>query len=392
DSINSTIANVPGDFQDEIGCPGDWQPDCLASWLQDPDGDGIFTFQTISIPAGAYEAKVAVNQSWDENYGEAGAQDGGNIPFSVPEDETLVSFNFDSRSKLLTIAVGAAGGVQGNITEQRAHWVAADTIAWDIDHVEGNSYAFHYNALGGVFSLGVDGISGSDFVPLTVDPAGLSDELAAKFPHLRNATVLKFNEDDLGIVRIALKGQVAVTAVDNLGQPVDATGLQIPGVLDDLYQYDGPLGVTWEGDVPTLRVWAPTARMVRLHLFADANAANAESVETMRIDPKTGVWTVAGTPDWRGKYYLYEVQVFVPSEGSVQTNMVTDPYSFSLAMNSGRSQIVDLSDPALMPDGWPEVVKPGVAAPEDIVVYELHMRDFSVNDESVPEDYRGTYM
>ena len=34
------IAVAPGSFQSELGCPGDWHPDCLRSWLQDPDGDG----------------------------------------------------------------------------------------------------------------------------------------------------------------------------------------------------------------------------------------------------------------------------------------------------------------------------------------------------------------
>ena len=40
DNKNSRIATAPGSYQSEIGCPGDWQPDCLRSWLQDPDGDG----------------------------------------------------------------------------------------------------------------------------------------------------------------------------------------------------------------------------------------------------------------------------------------------------------------------------------------------------------------
>ena len=42
DSQNSVIATVPGSFQDELGCPGDWDPACLRSWLQDADGDGIY--------------------------------------------------------------------------------------------------------------------------------------------------------------------------------------------------------------------------------------------------------------------------------------------------------------------------------------------------------------
>ncbi|MEK7324180.1 MAG: DUF3372 domain-containing protein, partial [Chloroflexota bacterium] len=72
-------------------------------------------------------------------------------------------------------------------------------------------------------------------------------------------------------------------------------------------------------------------------------------------------------------------------------NLVTDPYSLSLSTNSKRSQIVDLADSALMPDGWADTAKPPLAAPEDAVIYELHIRDFSISDPSVPEELRGTY-
>jgi len=89
--------------------------------------------------------------------------------------------------------------------------------------------------------------------------------------------------------------------------------------------------------------------------------------------------------------YLYEVKVYVPSTGKIETNLVTDPYSFSLSMNSKLSQIVDLNDADLKPQGWDKLDKPALAAPEDIVVYELHIRDFSINDPTVPAELRGTY-
>jgi pullulanase-type alpha-1,6-glucosidase len=112
----------------------------------------------------------------------------------------------------------------------------------------------------------------------------------------------------------------------------------------------------------------------------------------MTFDPATGAWAALGTADWTGKYYLYQVDVYVPATGQVERNLVTDPYSFSLSTNSLRSQIVNLEDPALKPEGWDGVTKPLLAAPEDIVIYELHVRDFSARDESVPEELRGTYL
>ncbi|HEX6386730.1 MAG TPA: pullulanase-type alpha-1,6-glucosidase, partial [Anaerolineae bacterium] len=392
DDVNSIIANVPGSFQDEIGCPGEWAPDCLRSWLQDPDGDGLYVFRTTSIPAGDYEAKVAIGESWDENYGEGGAPDGPNIAFNIPADDTLMNFVYDSRSNVLTISAGAAGGVAGNINEQRAQWITADTIAWDVTIGPGYSYTLHYDPAGRPFSLGPDGIADSEAIPLSHDEAGLDDDILARFPHLSTYVAFTISPDDLGKVRVALKGQTAVTARDDTGALIDAAGLQIPGVLDDLYTYNGPLGVTYKDGVPTLRLWAPTARLVGLHLFDDADPETRGHTHTMRVDPDTGVWSITGEPEWDRKYYLYEVQVFVPAEGQVVDNLVTDPYSFSLSRNSEHSQIVNLVDPDLMPEDWAGLEKPPLDAPEDIVVYELHVRDFSVNDPAVPEDHRGTYL
>jgi hypothetical protein len=78
---------VPGSFNSEVGCPGDWQPDCLQTFMSDVDGDGVFTFITEAIPAGSYEFKVATNENWaNPNYGEGGG--GNNILFNVPGPES----------------------------------------------------------------------------------------------------------------------------------------------------------------------------------------------------------------------------------------------------------------------------------------------------------------
>ena len=144
---------------------------------------------------------------------------------------------------------------------------------------------------------------------------------------------------------------------------MDATALQIPGALDDLYTHDGPLGATFVGGVPTLRVWAPTARSVKLKLFADSKPATTPTVIDMTAGP-LGVWAIAGDASWSGKFYLYDVEVFVRSTGRVEHNLVTDPYSFSLSRNSQRSQIVDLAEGTLKPAGWDHLRKPALDAPD----------------------------
>jgi glycosidase len=110
DNKTSVIAVAPGSFQSELGCSGDWDAGCLRSWLQDPDGDGTYTFETTSIPPGSYEAKVAIGESWNENYGQGGAQDGANISFNVSTNNQKVTFSYDSVSHVMTITTGSPVG------------------------------------------------------------------------------------------------------------------------------------------------------------------------------------------------------------------------------------------------------------------------------------------
>ena len=108
DNQSSVIAVAAGSFQSELGCPSDWDPGCLRSWLEDPDGDGIYTFETTALPHGSYETKVAINEGWAENYGQGGVPNGPNIPFSVPFDHARVTFTYNATSHVLGISVESA--------------------------------------------------------------------------------------------------------------------------------------------------------------------------------------------------------------------------------------------------------------------------------------------
>ncbi len=87
---------------------------------------------------------------------------------------------------------------------------------------------------------------------------------------------------------------------------------------------------------------------LKLRVFADSNPATVFTTYPMTLDPASGIWSyTAPTASLYGKYYLYEAQVFVRATNRVETNVVTDPYSVSLARNSTRSQIVSLEDSEL---------------------------------------------
>jgi pullulanase-type alpha-1,6-glucosidase len=272
---------------------------------------------------------------------------------------------------------------KGNLDEQRAYWVDRDTILWAAAEDPKAQYRLHHAPDGGL-ALTDEAVSGDSLV---LTPGSASDEVKQKFPHLKDLPALKIAAGDLDEVPAILTGQVAVAA-SSAGMRLDATGLQLPGVLDDLFATDGDLGVTWSGNTPTVALWAPTAKSVTLQRFDDSADTTAAEIAMTR---NGGVWSVVGEPGWAGSQYLFDVEVYVPSTGAVERNVVTDPYSVALTTNSERSWFVDLSSKGLEPEGWDKVAKPELLAPEDISLYELHVRDFSASDTTVPAAKRGTF-
>ncbi|HST46749.1 pullulanase-type alpha-1,6-glucosidase [Jatrophihabitans sp.] len=391
DDLNTPIVTAAGSFQSELGCPADWSPDCLASWLQDPDGDGTYTFTTTAIPPGNYEVKATVGLSWDVNYGAGGVPGGANIPFEVSAAGESITFSFDSASHLLTVLAGAAASV--DLTTPTAYWLSRHYIGWALGAAAADrSYRLYYSRTGG---LGVDeaGVTGGNYLPLSYDPNGLPAALRAKFPAQAALGALGIPDSYLGLLPSILTGQVAVAAFDSAGTLVDGAGLQIPGVLDDLYAGAAHrrLGIGWtRSGRPNLALWAPTAQDVSVLVYPDATGATPLARIRLARD-HDGVWSVTGPRGWRGDYYLFEISVYVPETGKVEHNLVTDPYSVGLSANSTRSLLVNLSDPALKPAGWTRLAKPALPIPEYQSITELHVRDFSIGDPTVPAADRGTF-
>ena len=387
------IVVAVGSFQEEAGCQGDWKPDCLATWLQDPDGDGILTWTTTQLPTGSYEGKVAHDLSWDENYGADGVPNGANIAFSVTEG-SATAFSYDPASHQLTIE--SAEPALAGTGQARAHWVSASTIAWPRDLLPAGAdpadlrYALFSSATA---ELAVtDGaVTGGDEIELEYDPAGLSADEKARFPALADAVALRPVGTDRAEVErlLTTELQVAQYAAEALSA---FTGVQLPGVLDDLYAdaaADRKLGVSWLKKRPTLALWAPTAQNVDALVWTAGDDGEPERVALER--QADGAWTATGPKDWAGASYLYEVTVYAPTTGAIEINQVTDPYSVALTLNSTRSVLVDLADKKFRPKTWEKTAAPIIEKAVDRSIYELHVRDFSISDDTVPEELRGTY-
>lgn len=274
----------------------------------------------------------------------------------------------------------------GYVTGAAAHWVSADRLIWDAPD-DAASYRLYFSDTAGLIVTDSN-INGEEFFELQPD-SDLSAELANQFRHISDRPVFSLSERTSSNKR-ALKGQLLAVAMDENGEPIEATKVQIHGVLDDLFVYEGELGPVYNGDSIELNLWAPTAQIVSLNLY-DNNKELVQEYVPVNSAPDNGVWTFEGTSDWDRMYYTFNITVYHHQSGHIEQFEVTDPYSVSLSTGSRHSQFVNLNDPDLKPEGWDNLIKP-LPNHSDITLYEAHMRDFSMNDQTVPEEHRGTYM
>lgn len=274
------------------------------------------------------------------------------------------------------------------IVDQAAHWIDRDTLAWSFEDQPATRFELRTSTAAEIRVEGTE-VVGGRVLPLRLDAAGLSMDQRARWPHLRQRKALRLDPSvDLATREAALRGQLVAVARDDAGKALSATLVQIPGVLDDLFAWDGPLGARFDGRRPSLSLWAPTAQRVRLEITPSGGSPQLLDMQR----GARGVWTSSGAESWYGGLYRYEVTVYHPVSQRVETAWVTDPYSVSLGAGSRRSHLVDLADPALAPPGWDALEKPSLEAPEDTVIYELHVRDFSANDPTVPAEHRGKFL
>ncbi|MCW3156719.1 pullulanase-type alpha-1,6-glucosidase [Micropruina sonneratiae] len=286
-----------------------------------------------------------------------------------------------------------------DLTLAAGHWVRRDLIAWPTEGLPPGTdpaaldWRLHASADGRIEVEAREPVSWHT-ADLTLDPDGLPDQVLADRPHLRGYLALWIDGATASRAEELLRGQVALSAHQPSGRLVNSGSLQLPGVLDDVYAdaTRARLGLTWHDGVPTLRLWAPTARGVTLQLWApDADLHDRPDTLPTTREPD-GCWSVTGEESWRGARYRWAVTVFAPAGQRVVTNPVTDPYSLALTVNSTHSVVVDLDDPTLQPEQWRSTPAPPLRHAVDQVIYELHVRDFSISDKSVPEDERGSFL
>lgn len=306
----------------------------------------------------------------------------------LPSDQSLDLATYGNEVWLLGGRPGyllpTAGAVPTpDLGQAEAQWIDRDTVVWKVKATEATSQQLVYAPDGGITVE--NGALSKEGQWLRLNPGTLSDAQKSKYPHLKDFPAFTVDPRDRDRVKESLRGQLVATQRAANGALLDATGVQLPGVLDDLYAGEATrasLGPVFRKGSPTLSVWAPTARRVALEL-------DGRSVP-MRRDDRSGVWSVEGNKSWTGKPYRYVVDVFAPTVGKMVTNKVTDPYSTALTTDSARSLAVDLTDPGLAPKGWSTLKKPAAVPMRDAQIQELHVRDFSIADRT--SEHPGRYL
>jgi len=163
----------------------------------------------------------------------------------------------------------------------------------------------------------------------------------------------------------------------------NAESVSMRRVLDDTkYLYtSNDLGVTYSNTSSTFKVWAPTATAVSVATYNTAGTYvdgvvtdYTGGTENLMTRADNGVWTSTLSGDLNNQYYMYKVEF---ADGTV--NYAIDPYVKATSANGQRGAIIDFS--VASPTHWTEE-KPFFVDESDMVLYELHVRDFSIDSES----------
>ncbi|WIY59363.1 type I pullulanase [Bacillus arachidis] len=152
--------------------------------------------------------------------------------------------------------------------------------------------------------------------------------------------------------------------------------------FDHLFYYDGnDLGNIYTPQETKFRLWAPTASEAKLVTYKKWN--DEKGTEISMDQGEKGTWTAKLTGDQKGLFYTYKVKI-----GDKWTEAV-DPYVRAASVNGDKGAVVDLKE--TNPKNWKGNKKPKFKNPEDAIIYELQVRDLSIQPESGIKN-KGKYL
>lgn len=320
---------------------------------------------------------------------------GGDFKMPLSQDDpdfARMNFTFSGVASIFEFPIVSLGPQPVKIDGAAAHWLDGNTLLWNIDPTVVSQVKLHYSASA---DLSVDVETGLSGTAIELQEVTLTDGQKASAPHLAN--MLAFAGDwSADEAKEVLKSQIVLASYDVDGKLYGATQIQTANVIDALYTAgdndadEAVLGAVYTDSGIAVNLWAPTAQAVSLKLYNDAKAETASF--PMTLDSTSGVWRYDGSAELDRQLYRFEITAYHPVTMALETMLTTDPYSLSLSTNSRFSQFVNLQDEDLKPQGWDSQDIPTITNPEDAVIYEGHIRDFSARDQSTSVENRGKYL
>lgn len=143
------------------------------------------------------------------------------------------------------------------------------------------------------------------------------------------------------------------------------------------------LGLTYTPDASTFKVWAPTAQQLVFRTYNQALEGNADREIHMQRG-QSGTWEVTINENLIGQYYTFQAQI-----EEIWMEEVPDPYVKAVGTNGKRGMVVDLQKTD--PKGWKGYQRPPLEHYNDIIIYELHIRDLSMHPNSGIQN-KGKYL
>ncbi len=145
--------------------------------------------------------------------------------------------------------------------------------------------------------------------------------------------------------------------------------------FDDYPIFEGDeLELSYTPQSSVFKIWAPTAQEAKLLLYNDGVDQNAYEIKDMKSSDQ-GTWTLEVDGDLKGKFYTFQVKV-----DDVWLKETPGIWAQAVGVNGKRAAIVDLNESN--PEGWDNEQAPALKSFNDIVIYEVHMRDFSISPNS----------
>ncbi len=154
--------------------------------------------------------------------------------------------------------------------------------------------------------------------------------------------------------------------------------------LDKFPVYNGKdLGLTYSPSNSVFKVWSPPADEVLVLFYDKPLESNPISHFNLKKG-KNGVWQLKLKGNHAGKYYNFQVRI-----DSFWLNPTVDPYAKAVGTNGERAMVVDLKK--TNPAGWEADKRPPLKGFEDIILYEMQLRDISVHPSSGIKN-KGKYL